>query len=580
MGTLEADLKAKAHDLGFDLVGVASAVEADGFARLRDWLDRGFAGSMDYMEKRAEARRHPESILPEVRSVIMVGMNYHASQSVSKRAAGNVARYARGEDYHHVLWGRLNALLAWLQQQRPGCTGRGVVDTAPLLERDFARRAGLGWFGKNTMLIDKRLGSWFFLGALLTDLELTPDPPHETSHCGTCTACLDACPTAAFAGPGWLDSRKCISYLTIELREEIPPELRKGVGDWLFGCDVCQEVCPWNRKAPVSHEPAWHGRPDLVSLDPVELLGLDDAAFRERFRGTALMRTKRRGLLRNAAIVLGNTGDVSALPALERVADDPEPVIAEAARWAIGQIRGRVMTELAELLQVALHDAKITDRQQAADRLARETSVEVLIPALQEALHHPEAIVRRRAAMLLGRLQLPSEQALTLLSEAMRDPSWPVREGAVHALSALLSNPAMTPRVHPLLVESTLHDPEPLVRSAASDALGRMGSEVEHVISDLLVALCHKHVKVRRRAIQALAKFPGHSACIVPILTSLLDDSHRKIRQTAAEALGAFGRDAVNSTDRLERRAHDGERAVAVAARTALANILRQEDGP
>jgi epoxyqueuosine reductase len=340
MASLESAIKLQAHELGFELVGIATATPADGFDRMRDWLDRGFAGRMEYMHRQAPARRHPESILREVRSVIMVGMNYKPSHDAVEPGAG-IARYARGADYHDVLRDRLNRLSAWLQGQRPGCRSRGVVDTAPLLERDFARRAGLGWFGKNTMLINKRLGSYFFIGALLTDLELQPDPSHESAHCGSCTACLDACPTAAFAAPGVLDSRKCISYLTIELRGSVPEELRPGMGEWLFGCDVCQEVCPWNRKAPGGSEPAFAPRADLKAGDAVELLSLSEAEFRRRFRGTAIMRTKRRGLLRNAAIVLGNRGDPAALPALLKAARDPEPSISEAAQWAVEQIRKR-----------------------------------------------------------------------------------------------------------------------------------------------------------------------------------------------------------------------------------------------
>jgi epoxyqueuosine reductase len=251
---------------------------------------------------------------------------------------GRVARYAQGADYHDVLRQRLNQLLAWVQTQRPGCQGRGIVDTAPLLERDFARRAGLGWFGKNTMLIHKRLGSYFFLGALLLDLELRPDPAQETSHCGTCTACLDACPTQAFPEPGVLDARRCISYLTIELRSPVPEDLRGSLDEWIFGCDVCQEVCPWNRKALPGTEPALQPRAELIALDPVELLSLSEEAFRRRFRGTALLRAKRRGLLRNAALLLGNRGDPAALPALRRALDDAEPLIREAAQWAIEQI--------------------------------------------------------------------------------------------------------------------------------------------------------------------------------------------------------------------------------------------------
>ena len=336
--SLEFRLKQQAHLLGFNLVGVAPAGPADGFDRLRDWLQHGFAGDMDYMHRHAEARRHPESVLPEVRSVVMLGMNYYPGGEREEGAIGKgrVARYARGADYHDVLRERLNQLLAWLQGERD-CRGRGVVDTAPLLERDFARRAGLGWFGKNTMLLNKRLGSYFFLAALLVDLELQPDEPFEAHHCGTCTACLDACPTAAFVGPGVLDARRCISYLTIELKGAVPLELRNGLGDRVFGCDICQEVCPWNRKAPT----AMPARPELASLDLIELLGLSDVEFRQRFRDTALMRTKRRGLLRNAALVLGNNGDERALPALRGALDDPELLIREAALWAIGEIERR-----------------------------------------------------------------------------------------------------------------------------------------------------------------------------------------------------------------------------------------------
>jgi epoxyqueuosine reductase len=348
MEALESRLKNQAHLLGFDLVGVAPAGPADGFDRLRDWLDRGFAGEMDYMHRHAEARRHPDAVLRDVRSVVMLGMNYNpsgAEEELRDPARGRVARYARGADYHDVLRERLNRLLSWLQVERPGCAGRVVVDTAPLLERDFARRAGLGWFGKNTMLLNKRLGSYFFLAALLVDVELQPDAPFTAQHCGTCTACLDACPTAAFVEPGVLDSRRCISYLTIELKGDVSQELRRGVGDWLFGCDICQEVCPWNRKAPAATEAAMPSRPDLASVDLIELLGLSEKGFRRRFHGTALTRARRRGLLRNAALVLGNTGDERALPALRRALDDVERLVREAARWAIGEIESRSITQ-------------------------------------------------------------------------------------------------------------------------------------------------------------------------------------------------------------------------------------------
>jgi len=345
MKALADRLKERARGLGFVLAGVAAAAEADGFAALRAWLEQGRHGDMEYLSRHGDARRHPRSILDGVRSVLMVALCYDpdggaplAGETASPR--GRVARYARSADYHRVMWDRLNELAAWLEAERPGCRAVGVCDTAPLLERDFARRAGLGWFGKNAMLLHRRLGSYFFLGALLTDLELPPDAPHETAHCGTCTACLDACPTRAFVGPGVLDARRCVSYLTIELRGPIPEELRPGVGDRLFGCDVCQEVCPWNRRAPAP-DPALAARPDLEALDPVELLGLDEEAFRRRFKGTALWRARRRGLLRNAAVVLGNAGGPEALPALRRALADAEPLVREAAAWAIGRIEAR-----------------------------------------------------------------------------------------------------------------------------------------------------------------------------------------------------------------------------------------------
>jgi epoxyqueuosine reductase len=337
----EERLKERARELGFALVGIAPAADADGFAHLEDWLARGFAGTMDYMHRHGAARRHPAAVLPEVLSVVMVGLSYRPPDALPEPAAelsGRVARYATGADYHDVLRRKLNELLDWVRREAPGTQGRGVVDTAPLLERDFARRAGLGWFGKNTMLIHKWLGSYTFLGALLLDRALRPDAPFEANHCGTCTRCLDACPTDAFAGPYRLDARRCISYLTIELRGPIPEDLRPGIGDWVFGCDVCQEVCPWNRKAPPGTEPALEPGAVGEALDLVKLLGLSEEEFRRRYRDTALWRTRRRGLLRNAAIALGNRGDPRALPALERALDDAEPLVREAARWAINRI--------------------------------------------------------------------------------------------------------------------------------------------------------------------------------------------------------------------------------------------------
>ena len=343
MNSLESRIKEHARSLGFELVGIAPATEADGFAHLQEWLAQGFAGEMAYMSRHGEARRHPESILPNVKSVVMVGLNYkvppkpHDERSDSW-GSGRVSSYARGRDYHDVLREKLKELLAWIQSEVRDTRGRAVIDTAPLLERDFARRAGLGWFGKNTMLLHKKLGSFFFLGALLLDLELKIDEPFKPTHCGTCTRCLDACPTDAFVGPYQLDARRCISYLTIELRGRIDESLQPLMGDWVFGCDVCQDVCPWNRKSPVGKDDDLQAEFTGLHLNLVEVLGLDATEFKARFRHTALWRAGRAGLLRNAAIALGNIGDVRALPALERALHDDEPLVREAAQWAIHQI--------------------------------------------------------------------------------------------------------------------------------------------------------------------------------------------------------------------------------------------------
>jgi epoxyqueuosine reductase len=340
---IEDRLKAKTREMGFELAGIAPATSADNFERYREWLDRGYAGEMGYLHRHAEARHHPNSILEGVRSVLMLGMTYVSSSPSPHRAMGRgegssarVAKYAQSPDYHEYLWDKLNHLGAWLAAEMPGAQSRGVVDTAPLLERDFARRAGLGWIGKNTMLLSKQHGSFFVLAALLTTLELEPDSAHASDHCGTCTACLEACPTSAFPEPGVLDARRCVSYLTIELKSSIPEELRPGVGDWLFGCDVCQDVCPWNHRPNLS--PGLPFRPDLTAIDPIELLALSPEELRRRFKGTALRRASWRGLLRNAAIVLGNREDANALPALRAAMRWDDPVVREACEWAMARI--------------------------------------------------------------------------------------------------------------------------------------------------------------------------------------------------------------------------------------------------
>jgi len=365
---LAAAIKAEALRIGFDLVGICPAVTPEGFSHLQRWLCDGHAGEMEYIERRREAYAHPSGVLESVRSIVVLAINYRTAEPAhSAPMHGLVARYAWGaSDYHDLLREKLGRLGDFLHTQYPECRTRGVVDTAPLLERDFARLSGLGWFGKNTMLINKWKGSWLFLAALLTDVELSYDDPHETSHCGTCTRCLDACPTDAFPEPYVLDARKCISYHTIELREPIPHEFREPIGNWLFGCDICQEVCPWNTKAPIGGEAAFEPVPDLHPADALELLKLDAAQFRARFHGTPLARPKRAGLLRNAAIVLGNSGDIRAIPTLRDALQDEDPLVRGAAVWALGRLGGAAEAAILQQQQRVEDSSEVLDELKLA----------------------------------------------------------------------------------------------------------------------------------------------------------------------------------------------------------------------
>jgi len=333
--TLTAVVRDRARDLGFDRVAIGRAAPAVHGAAFEGWLDAGYAGEMAYMSRTRHQRLDPARLLPGVRSVVAVAVLY-APAARSESTRGKIARYAGGRDYHDVMRPRLNTLARFIDTTAGrGTQSRAAVDTSAVLERDLAAAAGLGWIGKNTNLIDPDLGSYFFIGIVLTTAELESDAA-QPDRCGTCRACLDACPTQAFVGPFTLDARRCISYLTIEHRGPIPGELRPGIGDWLFGCDVCQEVCPWNRKAPPTRDPALLPR---EPPSPVMLLGLDEEGFRDGFRGSALSRAKRSGLRRNAAIVLGNSGDRSARHDLLHAADDSDPAVAEAAAWALEKLQ-------------------------------------------------------------------------------------------------------------------------------------------------------------------------------------------------------------------------------------------------
>ena len=337
--SLSVRLKAQALRLGFDMVGIAPAVSPPGYAAYEGWLRDGHAAGMAYMHRQAEARSHPDRVMEGVRSVVVCGMVYgKRGQGEIGPNSGKIARYARGADYHDVLWRRLEDLLRWIEAEWPGLKGRAVADTAPLLERDFARMAGLGWIGKNTMLINRKLGSFTVLGALLVDLELSYDQPHSTGHCGTCTRCLDLCPTDAIAGPYRLDASKCLSYWTIEHRGAIPDPMAEQLDGWAFGCDICQDVCPWNRKAPDGREPSLQARPEFTSPDLIEWLRADPDEFRRRMRRTALSRARRSGLLRNAALILGQRRCLEAESALIALLSDDDPVIRGASAWALGRL--------------------------------------------------------------------------------------------------------------------------------------------------------------------------------------------------------------------------------------------------
>jgi epoxyqueuosine reductase len=344
---LEERIKAQAFGLGFDLAGITRLGPAETASAFDEWLARGYAGDMHYLPRAADKRRDTRLPVPGTLSAIVVAMNYGGASP-----SGPIARYARGDDYHDLLLAKLRSLHHWLADELGRTVhGKAYVDTGPLLERDLARRAGLGWFGKNTNLINPEIGSFFFLGALLVDLELEPDAPFEADRCGTCTRCLEACPTQAFAAPRMLDATRCISYLTIELKGEISEPLREPMGALLYGCDICQDVCPWNVSfARELKEPALAPRAELQDKDARalarEILSMDDATFRTRFRGSPMKRAKLRGLKRNAAVVLGNIANPEDTEALRGALDDPEALVRHHAAWALRRIN---MTQAARI---------------------------------------------------------------------------------------------------------------------------------------------------------------------------------------------------------------------------------------
>ncbi|MEZ6039129.1 MAG: tRNA epoxyqueuosine(34) reductase QueG [Planctomycetaceae bacterium] len=341
---LSRQIRSALTDAGFSKIGIAPAVSPTGFHKLVEWLAAGYAADMNWMEHRLEAYRHPDGVMQGVGSVIMAAMNYHRpenSEEASADTSPRIASYTFGAtDYHDFLKKRMRPTANLIRSVNPHEKSRIVVDTAPLLERDFARLAGIGWFGKNTMLINRQVGSWFLLGAILTTAVLEYDAPFESDHCGTCTRCLDACPTDAFPSAGVLDAGKCISYQTIENRtSDIPEHLRTSLGPWLFGCDICQDVCPWNRFAPECDDPELYTNRHLQELSCLDVLMLDEDGFRTAFLGTAMFRTGRPAVVRNAAIVAANLNLMHCVDQLKALLADPELMVREAASWALNKLQ-------------------------------------------------------------------------------------------------------------------------------------------------------------------------------------------------------------------------------------------------
>jgi epoxyqueuosine reductase len=346
---LTARIRAKARDLGFDAVGVAPAHASAHGASYERWIGEGFHGEMGYLarEDAVAKRKDPAVLVPGARSAVVVALEYFNPEAdpggTADPSRGVVARYARNLDYHEVMKERLIGLQEWINAELLPVSGRAYVDTGALLERELASRAGLGWFGRNTMLIQPRRGSFYFLGVLLLDVELEYDEPFAKEHCGRCSRCVDACPTGALlgrdeSGAPRMDARRCISYLTIELKGAIPRELRPLIGNRVYGCDICQEVCPWNRFSEPTRDEALLAREGLDGPSLLEWMGMSQEEFSRRFKGSPIKRAKRRGLLRNVAVALGNWGSPEAVPALAAALNDEEPLVRGHAAWALGRI--------------------------------------------------------------------------------------------------------------------------------------------------------------------------------------------------------------------------------------------------
>lgn len=363
-------IKAYAQSLGFDLVGISPAIPPARKGFFSQWLEKGSAGEMHYLKKSSDKRMDPGLVLSGARSIICVAMNYFTDiplrATLLENGQGWISRYAWGDDYHDRIKDKLLILLDFIKSEvgKP-VEGKAYVDTGPILEREMGGRAGIGWQGKNTNLISRKIGSWFFLGEILLDVELDYDESVQ-DFCGTCTRCIEACPTGAITAPYVLEPRRCISYLTIELKNEIPLESRSLLGNHLFGCDICQDVCPWNRKAPTTSDSSFLPREGLVAPSLLSLLRLGDEEFRTLFKKSPIKRIKRRGFLRNVVVAIGNSQDPDLIKPLEEALKDSEALIRSHAAWALGQLSGAKARQILERAQGSETDPQVVEEIQIA----------------------------------------------------------------------------------------------------------------------------------------------------------------------------------------------------------------------
>ena len=368
---LTEQIKAHAQKLGFELVGITPAERSRTIDLYEQWLKNGYAGKMGYLEKHLPLKDHPRNVLPEVKSIISLGINYYSTDPPKEQAddssRGQISRYAWGSDYHDIIRTKLRRLTSFIEEIGENTLkSRVFVDSGPILEREYAQKAGIGWIGKNTNLINWQSGSWYFLAELLVDIELEYDRLAPRGSCGTCTLCIEACPTDAIIAPNVLDSRLCISYLTIELKGSIPKKLRPQMDNLIFGCDICQEVCPWNSKATQTKERGFYPRKKNFVPKLLSLINMTQAEFSKRFKGSPIKRAKRRGFLRNVAVALGNWGSQAAIPALKQALNDDEALVRSHTAWALGRIGGRSARRILQArLRVETNSEVITEIKEA-----------------------------------------------------------------------------------------------------------------------------------------------------------------------------------------------------------------------